>query len=54
LFENLTFLEWCKSKKFELSPTWHPLEPAHRAAADYMITVFDKQKIVGPAQQARV
>ena len=54
LFENLTFLEWCKSKKFELSPTWHPLEKAHRAAADYMITVFDKQNTSGPVLQARV
>ena len=47
LFENLTFLEWCKSKRFELSPTWHPLEEAHTAAADYMITVVDKQKTKG-------
>ena len=47
LFENLTFLEWCESKKFELSPTWHPLEEAHRAAADYIITVFDKPNTKG-------
>jgi hypothetical protein len=47
LFENKTFFEWCKSKKFELSPTWHPLEEAHTAAADYMITVVDKQNTKG-------
>ena len=30
-FEGETFLEWSKSKGFEISETSHPLEPAHRA-----------------------
>lgn len=53
-FEGKTFLQWSKSQGHEISPTLHPLESAHRAGADYLITVFDTQKIVGPAQQARV
>jgi hypothetical protein len=36
-FEGLTFLDWSKSQGFEISPAWHPLEPAHAAAADYLI-----------------
>jgi len=50
-FEGKTFLEWSRENKFPESPTWHPLEPAHRSAADYMITVFDKQNKDDPAQQ---
>jgi hypothetical protein len=48
LFEEQTFLEWSKQKGFAESATWHPLEEAHSAAADYMISVFDKQKIIDP------
>jgi len=36
-FEGLTFLDWSRGRGFEISPTWHPLEPAHAAAADYLI-----------------
>jgi hypothetical protein len=43
-FNGLNFLEWSRQHKFAISDAWHPLEQAHRAAADYMITVFDKQK----------
>jgi hypothetical protein len=53
-FEDQTFLEWSRRHGYAESEAWHPLEPAHRAAADYMISVFDKQKIVDPVQQARV
>jgi|LakMenEpi03Aug12_release.lakeMendotaPanAssembly.Ray.scaffolds.fasta_scaffold440854_1 hypothetical protein len=53
-FEGQTFLDWSRQHGYAESSTWHPLEEAHRAAADYMITFFDKQKIAGPAQQARV
>jgi len=53
-FERKNFLEWSREKQYEISETWHPLEPAHRAAADYMITVVDTQKIIDPVQQARV
>jgi hypothetical protein len=52
-FDGLNFLEWSRKNNFEISPAWHPLESAHRAAADYMIKVFDKQKTVDPAQQVR-
>ena len=44
-FEGQTFLKWSRQNGYKESPTWHPLEAAHRAAADYMINVFDKQKI---------
>ena len=54
LFEDKTFLEWSRDKGFEISSTMHPLEPAHRAAAEYMINIFDKQKTIDPAQQVRV
>ena len=54
LFEGQTFLEWSKQKGFAESATWHPLEEAHSAAADYMINVFDKQKIIDPVLQAHV
>ena len=30
-FDGLTFLEWSKKNQFEISPTLHPLEPAHQA-----------------------
>ncbi len=53
-FEDQTFLEWSRSHGYAESEAWHPLEPAHQAAADYMISVFDKQKIVDPVQQVRV
>jgi len=50
-FDNLTFLNWSRHHGFAESATWHPLEEAHSAAADYMITVFDKQKTSGPVQR---
>jgi hypothetical protein len=53
-FEDQTFLEWSRSHGYEESEAWHPLEAAHQAAADYMISVFDKQKIVDPVQQVHV
>jgi hypothetical protein len=49
-FNGLNFLEWSRQHKFAISDTWHPLEAAHRAAADYMITVFDKQKTSDPTR----
>lgn len=45
-FEQQSFLDWSKSMKFPISSTLHPLEQAHQAAADYMIKVFDRRKIV--------
>jgi len=37
MFEGQTFLDWSRSRGFEISPAWHPLEAAHAAAADYLI-----------------
>jgi hypothetical protein len=53
-FNDMDFLSWSRHNKFAISNAWHPLEEAHVAAADYMIRVFDKQKISGPIQQVRV
>jgi hypothetical protein len=36
-FDNTNFLNWSKQKGFEISQTLHPLVPAHRAAADYIL-----------------
>lgn len=35
-FENKSFLEWSRSHGFEETADWHPLEPAHKAAAEYI------------------
>ncbi len=35
-FDNLNFLDWSRSRNYPESAAWHPLEQAHRAAADYM------------------
>ena len=53
-FEGHTFLNWSRLHGFVESERWHPLEQAHRTAADYMISVFDKQKTSDPALQVRV
>jgi len=53
-FQGKTFLDWSRSHGFAESVSWHPLEQAHRAAADYMITVVDKQNTGDPVPQARV
>jgi len=37
-FENQTFLAWAQKHDHEISALWHPLESAHRAAADLMIS----------------
>jgi hypothetical protein len=50
MFEDSTFIEWSKQNKFKISPTMHPLEEAHEAAAKVILPAFDKQKIVDPAQ----
>jgi hypothetical protein len=46
-FDGLDFLSWSRKNKYPISDAWHPLEQAHRAAADYMINVFDTQDIIG-------
>jgi len=37
VFDGLTFLEWSRKNKYPESTHWHPLESAHRAAADLII-----------------
>jgi len=53
-FEGLGFLSWSRKTNHPISEAWHPLEQAHRAAADYMIKIFDKQKIIDPTQPVHV
>lgn len=36
-FQGQNFLDWSRNNNFEISQKWHPLEHAHRAAADYII-----------------
>ena len=36
-FNGLTFLEWSRKNGYPETAQWHPLEMAHRAAADLMI-----------------
>ena len=35
-FEGLGFHEWSKVNNYEISPMWHPLEEAHKAAYQYL------------------
>jgi hypothetical protein len=37
-FDGKTFLDWSRSQGFEISPAWHPLESAHAAAAELLIS----------------
>ena len=53
-FDDQDFLSWSKKNKYPISDCWHPLEQAHRGAADYMIKIFDTQKINDPSQPVRV
>jgi len=36
-FDTQTFLDWSSANKYSISANLHPLEEAHRAAADYVI-----------------
>lgn len=36
-FDGLTFLQWARAHKFDISPTLHPLGTAHTAAAAVML-----------------
>jgi hypothetical protein len=53
-FEGQTFLDWSRKRNYAISKNWHPLEQAHRAAADYLINSFDKQKTGAPVLPVRV
>ena len=46
-FDGQTFLEWSRAHGYLETAAWHPLEEAHQAAGEYMITVFDKQNTGG-------
>jgi hypothetical protein len=39
-FNGKTFLQWSRDNAFPESDRWHPLESAHRAAADYWTRKF--------------
>jgi hypothetical protein len=41
-FEGQTFLDWSYSKNFRVTELLHPLEEAHRAAADLWISEYKK------------
>jgi len=36
-FDGMSFLEWSRSNGYSESKTWHPLEEAHAAAAEYIL-----------------
>jgi hypothetical protein len=39
-FDGQTFLNWSRSNKYPESETWHPLEQAHKKAADLLDSKF--------------
>lgn len=39
-FDGTAFVEWAHNNKYPISATKHPLEAAHRAAADYALNHF--------------
>jgi len=42
-FDNKNFLDWCREKNFKITKkSWHPLEDAHDAAADYWLPMYKK------------
>lgn len=41
-FEDKTFLDWAQTKKYKISPSLHPLEAAHAAAATLMLKQIQK------------
>lgn len=53
-FDDMNFLSWSRKNNYPVSELWHPLEEAHRAAANYMIKIFDTQKIIDPVQPVHV
>jgi hypothetical protein len=40
-FDGKNFLDWSRDNGFAISENWHPLEQAHRAAADLMLPKID-------------
>ena len=46
-FEGTNFLDFSKERNFEISPTLHPLEPAHEAAAQAILPLFQERLQLG-------
>lgn len=42
-FQGQTFLQWSQANKFAISDTMHPLQDAHRAAADMILSEWDQR-----------
>lgn len=41
LFDGMNFLEWSRHNNFKITePDWHPLEDAHRAAAEFWLPTY--------------
>jgi hypothetical protein len=40
-FDGKNFLDWARHQGFAISENWHPLDAAHRAAADLMLPRID-------------
>jgi hypothetical protein len=41
-FDGLNFLDWAKQNHYLVSDRWHPLDQAHRAAADHWLPLVQK------------
>jgi hypothetical protein len=39
-FDNKSFLEWSRANGYPETDMWHPLEQAHKSAADYLIANY--------------
>ena len=49
-FENLNFLDWSKQNNFAVSSDWHPLEQAHKKAAEFWLPKY-KQLLNSSAKE---
>jgi hypothetical protein len=41
-FDGENFLDWSRRQGYPVSDTWHPLEQAHQAAADYWLPAVER------------
>lgn len=41
-FDKLNFLDWSRQHNYAISNSWHPLDQAHQAAADYWLPFVKK------------
>jgi hypothetical protein len=41
-FDEVNFLDWSRKQGLDISKNWHPLEDAHRAAAEYWMPAVQK------------